>query len=49
MNEKEKDSQSNDHHPTIIGTEDQEIELRKPPNEKIVDYKIVTEEKEPES
>jgi len=44
MNEEEKDSQSNDHdHPTIISSEDREIKQTKPPNDKIINYKIVEE------
>ena len=41
MNNKEEDSESDDHEPTIIGTEDQTIEEQKPPNDKIIHYKIV--------
>ena len=45
MSEKEDNSHSDDQEPTIIDTEDQEIENRKPPNDKIVDYKIVDDKK----
>ena len=41
MNDKEENSESNDHEPTIIGTEDQEIIEQKPPNDKIIHYKII--------
>ncbi len=41
MNEKEENSESNDHEPTIIGEEVQEIIEQKPPNDKIVHYKII--------
>ena len=43
MNNKEEYSESDDHEPTIIGTEDQTIEEQKPPNDKIVHYKIVND------
>ncbi len=43
MNDKEEESQSNDHDPTIISTEDQEIEERKPQNDKIVYFKIAND------
>ena len=41
MNEEEKDSQTNDHYPTIISSEDREIKEQKPPNDKIINYKLV--------
>ena len=41
MNNEEEHSESNDHEPTIIGTEDQTIEEQKPPNDTIIHYKIV--------
>ena len=44
MDEKGEDSKSNDRGPAILSTEDQEIEERKPPNDKILDYKIIEEE-----
>jgi len=40
LNNKEEHSESNDHEPTIIGTEEQTIEEQKPPNDKIIHYKI---------
>jgi len=43
LNDKEENSESNDHEPTIIGTEDQEILEQKPPNDKIIHYKIIKE------
>ena len=43
MDEREEDSQSEDVEPTIIGAEDQEIEEKKPPNDKISVYRIVEE------
>ncbi len=44
MNEEKNDSESNDHdHPTIISSEDREIKQQKPPNDKIINYKIVEE------
>ncbi|MFX1567047.1 MAG: hypothetical protein ACFFCV_01620 [Promethearchaeota archaeon] len=43
MGEEEKDSKSNDHYPTIISYEDREIKEQKPPNDKIISYKIVDE------
>ncbi len=41
MSDKEENSEPNDHEPTIIGTEDQKIIEQKPPNDKIVHYKII--------
>jgi len=41
LNNKEENSESGDHEPTIIGTEDQTIEEQKPPNDKIIHYEIV--------
>ena len=41
MSDKEENSDSNDHEPTIISTEDQEIIEQKPPNDKIIHYKII--------
>ncbi len=46
MDEGEEDSQSNDQEPTIIGAEDQEIEEKKPPNDKISFYRIMEEKNE---
>ncbi len=43
MNEEEKDSNSNDHEPTIISSEDREIKEQKPPNDKIISYKLIDE------
>ena len=43
MDNKEESSESDDHEPTIIGTEDQTIEEQKPPNDKIVHYKILND------
>jgi hypothetical protein len=41
MNEEEENSESNDHDPTIISHEDPEFKEQKPPNDKIVSFKIV--------
>ena len=49
MNNKEENSESNDHEPTIIGTEDQTIEEQKPPNDKIVHYEIIKDNMNSES
>jgi hypothetical protein len=49
LNGKEKNSESNDHEPTILGTEDQEIIEQKPPNDKIVHYKIIKETEKSEA
>ena len=49
MNEEKKDSQSNDHDPTIVSSEDREIKEQKPPNDKIVSYKLVEEKNDSES
>jgi len=43
LDEREEDSQSKDQEPIIIGAEDQEIEEKKPPNDKISVYRIVEE------
>ena len=43
MNNKEEDSESDDHEPTIIGMEDQKIEIQKPPNDRIIHHKMVKE------
>ena len=40
MNKKEKDLQFGESTPEIIEIEEQEIEEKKPPNSKIIDYKI---------
>jgi len=49
MNEEKKDSQSNDHDPTIISSEDREIKKQKPPNDKIISYKLVEDKNDSES
>ena len=49
MNNKEEHSESNDHEPTIIGMEEQTIEEQKPPNDKIVHYKIVNDDNNSEN
>jgi len=41
LDEKDEDSQPHDKEPTIISSEDQEIKEKKPPNDKIIYYKIV--------
>jgi len=41
LDNKEESSESDDHEPTIIGTEDQTIEEQKPPNDKIIHYEII--------
>ncbi len=49
MSDKEEKTDTNDHEPTIIGTEDQEIIEQKPPNDKIVHYKIIKENENSEN
>ena len=41
MNEKEDNSHSDDQEPRVIEHHDPKIEERKPPNDKIINYKIV--------
>ncbi len=49
MNEEEKDSESNDHYPTIISSEDREIKKQKPPNDRIFYYKLVEDKNNSDS
>ncbi|MHA1986849.1 MAG: hypothetical protein ACW98D_09435 [Promethearchaeota archaeon] len=44
MNKKEKDLQWGESTPKIIDIEEQEIEEKKPPNSKIIEYKIVDDD-----
>lgn len=44
MNKKEKDLRSTESVPEILDIEEQEIEEKKPPNEKIINYKIVNDD-----
>jgi len=48
MNEEEKELESKDHDPKIISSEDREIKEQKPPNDKIIYYKIVEDNKSKE-
>jgi len=48
MNEEKKDSEVNDRDPTIIYYEDKEIKEQEPPNDKIVHFKIVKNQKNSE-
>lgn len=41
MNEKEENSHTDDQEPQVIEHHDPEIEEKKPPNAKIISYKIV--------
>lgn len=45
MSEKEDISQSDDQEPKVIEDLDPEIEKKKPPNDKIIFYKIVEDNK----
>ncbi|MFX0001058.1 MAG: hypothetical protein ACFE9Q_12425 [Candidatus Hodarchaeota archaeon] len=49
MDEEENKSKLNDHDPTIISSEDQEIMEQRPPNDKIIYYKLVEDIKDTES
>ena len=40
LGEKEENSHHDDYHKVLLGSEDQEIAEKKPPNEKIIDFKI---------
>jgi len=43
LDDQEEETKSNDQEPTIIEAEEQEIEKRKPPNDKITYYRIIDE------
>ena len=46
MNKKTNDSDFQESHPQIIEVEEQEIEEKEPPSDKIIYYKIINDEKE---
>jgi len=48
LGEKNENSPSEKHHPTIIGTEEKEIRDQKPPNNKIIEFNIVENKSEKE-
>jgi len=48
LDEKDEDSQPHDKEPTIISSEDQEIKEKKPPNDNIIYYKIIENDKNSE-
>lgn len=49
MNDKEDTSNSDDQEPRVIEHHDPEIEERKPPNNKIIQYKIVENKEKSDS
>ncbi|MFX1481252.1 MAG: hypothetical protein ACFFCI_24495 [Promethearchaeota archaeon] len=49
MNEKEDNSHSDDQEPQVLGHHDPEIEERKPPNDKIIYYKLVENREDSDS
>ncbi|MEE9376448.1 MAG: hypothetical protein V3V33_00245 [Candidatus Lokiarchaeia archaeon] len=49
MNEKEDTSHSDDQEPIVIEHHDPKIEEKKPPNDKIIHFKIVENNKNSES
>ena len=49
MNDKEENSESYDYENIIVGEEDQKVLKQKPPNDKIVHYKIIKETEDSEA
>ena len=49
LNEKENNSYSDDQEPTVLEHHDPEIEVRKPPNDKIIYYKLVENKEDSDS
>lgn len=45
MNDKD-DKALNNHHPLIIESEEKEIEVQKPPNDKIISHRLISKTSE---